>query len=209
MEKIALIFFLPIALVILLYSISLLDVNTQINNAPNIPMIHYQKLNLTTWWITGPRSPELIDGAYKTARDRLTSLYQNHTDPILEENLVSVYVNPHNNTIFVALIKSSGDIQSHIIDIMQPPSDVTVIFRKGSASLSDLEKYEKIVLTYENELARNNVTVTVITKTVNGTILMGIRNLDPPKAESIARILDGKIPLGVLELWDANENTVQ
>jgi hypothetical protein len=127
--------------------------------------------------------------------------YHNRTSPIVYKYTSGIKIEEENSTVLIGLVNNDTLIVNKYYSIMKPPPNLTLKFFQGTASMADLDVWTNIVFEKNDQLNDNNVTITFISGTVNGTLLLGVENLNQEKIIILQRIFRDDIPMGVLELY--------
>ena len=117
-------------------------------------------------------------------------------DPMLREVFIDIFGNSYNNTMFVVLTMINDTITQKVLALTYAPASVHIKFWKGMAPEYKLDGWlGKISL---SELRERGVPCTVIGKTENGTILIGLAEVKPEYVEIVQNYVKDKIPLNVI-----------
>lgn len=149
------------------------------------------------WFTQGHRQGKGSND-WTTVADRLRSVVQEENR--FSDVFVDIMGNSHNNTIFVVLTNLDEQTTDQVLQILNPPNDVSVRFLKGVAPRAMLEKWYSN-LDFEQLKKEIGWTGSVITG--NGTILISVEKLSPDVIQYANEGLDGKVPPGVLVLEEA------
>ena len=115
------------------------------------------------------------------------------------------YINPHNNTMFIALTTDEVEIKQEIISIMNADPEVSILFKPGKASFRQLDWIENVLYRNLELLNDNGINVVCFGKTVNGTMLMEVENIDQEKVDTISELLRDIIPIELLVLAEGGK----
>lgn len=202
--------YITLILIIVLTTPIFLPTITVQANDPSIwnaePKICWTLTTPKAWWLEGFSQGEPLSDWIQAA-DNLNEARQARSDTIINNYLSSIYVNDKNNTIFVGLKGIDDGIVNHILNIMNLSKEVTVKFTKGMVSLVELEDWEIKISSKLELLDTKNVQVLSCSKTVNGTILLGVKDLNQNKIDTIKEMFYGEVPMGILEIY--NETPAQ
>lgn len=162
----------------------------------------YHSRNWIDRWLVkeGPR-----DDAYRKTTERLHEVLQTHSSEIIDENYCIHYVNAWNNTIFVVSKSLDDDLKQAFLDVMKPPEEVTVLFRKSPASFIELDDWEDLIIEELDTLRERGVLVISLGKTVNGTLKLTVEDLDKEKVRIILDVINGKVPPGILVIFKVSK----
>lgn len=153
------------------------------------------------WWTEGyEEGPS--NYLYKKATRSLRAAYGNGSSVVIN-NLGQIFVNSHNNTVFVVLKDGNDDVKKAFLEIMNPPEGVTVIFREGPARMKDLEAWADEVGNQMDLLRSRGVDLTAIFISENATILLGINEIVPETIDTLKEVLRDRVPPGILLLFQA------
>jgi hypothetical protein len=117
-------------------------------------------------------------------------------DPMLREVFVDVFGNSYNNTMFVVLTVINETIVQKVLMLINAPEGVHIKFWKGMAPEYKLDEW--IGKIHLSELRERGVPCTVIGKTENGTILIGLAEVKPEYVEIVQNYVKDMIPLNVI-----------
>ncbi len=175
--------------------------DAQINAYGNEPIVHWNNSPIRTWWLD-PNYINAPRGEWISAADRLIFAYEGKNNLIINSQFSSIFVNDRNNTIFIGIKNTNETIINTFLETMKPSEEVTVKFIKAKASLNELEKWKKLLKNKQTELINNEIKITSIITTVNGTLALGIENINSNKIQEIKNILSSEIPMGIIELYN-------
>lgn len=149
------------------------------------------------WWYRGhekgPRDDAWSDPAY-----RLSEVLMAHSSEIIEENYCISYVNAVNNTIFIVSKSLDDEVKQAFLDVIQPPEVVTVLFRESMASYIEIKQWMDLIIEESATLKDKGVMIWTLSVDVNGTLKLGVQDLDKEKVRIILDVMEGKVPPGIL-----------
>ena len=162
----------------------------------------FQSRSWVDRWIVkeGPQ-----DDAWRKSADRLNEVLKAHSSEIIDENYCILYVNAYNNTIFIVSKSLDDEVEQAFLDVMKPPEEVTVLFRKGPASFIELDEWEDLIIEELDTLRERGVLVISLSKTVNGTLKLTVEDLEKEKVRIILDALEGKVPPGILVIFKGSK----
>jgi hypothetical protein len=149
------------------------------------------------WWYRGHRKGPR-DDAWSDSRDRLAEVLMAHSSEIIDENYCISYVNAVNNTFFIVSKSLDDEVKQAFLDILQPPENVKVLFRKGAASYIELMQWMDLIHEELYNLKDKGVLIVTVGVDANGTLTLGVQDLDKEKVRIILDVLEGKVPPGIL-----------
>jgi len=151
------------------------------------------------WWYRGIKKDKIY-GSYHDSTDALVDALKANVSDVLTNNYIIDYVNAYNNTVFVVVKSLDPEVKQAFLDVMKPKPGVTIIFRKGPVSFIEINKWFKVIRSELENLREKGVLVISYKLSVNGTIQIGINDIDSEKVEIILDVLDGRVPPGILVL---------
>lgn len=172
----------------------------------NHPNVRWEIGSAKPWWITDRR-----DGTPQRDYRTITNVLNDPNildDPLIQENLGIIYVNPYNNTVFVGVKNPTQDIKQHIMGRLPLQKNVTIIFKDVSANKIELDRYQNNVTRTMEELAKQGINWSSVTKNENSTISVGVVDLTPEKLATIENELKAVIPLELLVICNSGAITL-
>jgi hypothetical protein len=118
---------------------------------------------------------------------------------MFREIFCDVFVNPYNETIFVRVTDVSEETKQEILNVMKPPSRVTVVFLEAKYPYYKLEEWVENIAKQIPKMEESGIPWTSIC-IENGTILITLEAVKPEYVKAIVNLLKGKVPLDVITI---------
>ena len=161
------------------------------------PKVVYGGETPSLWWYRGHRKGPR-DDAWREPAERLNEVIIAHSSEIIDENYCISYVNAINNTIFIVSKSLDDEVKQVFLDVIQPPEEVTVLFRKSMVSYIEIMQWMDLIHEELHNLKDKGVMISAVGVDVNGTLKLGVQDLDKEKVRIILSVLEGKLPPGIL-----------
>jgi hypothetical protein len=161
------------------------------------PKVVYGGDTPSLWWYKGHRNGPR-DDAWMNSTDRLSEVLMAHSSEIIDENYCVSYVNAVNNTIFIVSKSLDAEVKQAFLDVIQPPEKVTVLFRESIASYIEIRQWMDLIIEESDTLRDKGVMIWALSVDVNGTLKLGVQDLDKEKVRILLDVMEGKVPPGIL-----------
>lgn len=152
------------------------------------------------WWITNKTEP--IKTEYENVAVSIQRLRQKDESE-LSKTFGSIYVNPHNNTIFILITDTSLQSINTISEEIGKTDEVTIIFRKAAVTYRELETYEKVIYNKWSSLKEKGALVTAHGITENATIIVELVSVNKLSVNALISKLP-EIPRELLVIRKGN-----
>lgn len=154
-----------------------------------------------SWWEKG-YDTGIVDNKYKTILNSIIDTDLQKEDNILKSCYSTIFVNPYNNTIFVVIKNLNDNNEKDILNYIKTTPDVKIMLRNGYATNEELQSWMDVLWDYKDILKGNDVSIFMYGVETDGKIHVGIQDLTKEKADTLKSIIAGKIPFGILCLFD-------
>jgi len=161
------------------------------------PKVVYGGSTPDLWFLKGhDKGP--VDYAYQKVTSRLVEVLEDHSSKTIDENYCIRYVNPYNNTIVIVSKSLDDEVKQAFLDVMKPPEKVTVLFRESIASYIEIRQWMDLIIEESDTLRDKGVMIWALSVDVNGTLKLGVQDLDKEKVRILLDVMEGKVPPGIL-----------
>ncbi|MCX6641906.1 MAG: hypothetical protein NTV15_00765 [Candidatus Bathyarchaeota archaeon] len=161
-----------------------------------------------SWWEKG-YDTGIVDNKYKPVLNSIIDTDLQTKDNILKSCYSTIFVNPYNNTIFVVIKNLNDDNEKDILNAIKTTPDVNIKLRNGYATNEELQSWMDVLWDYKDILKANDVSISMYGVETDGKIHVGIQFLTKEKADTLKSIMAGKIPFGILCVYDAGAATYE
>lgn len=134
--------------------------------------------------------------------NKITSIIRSNASFLLAEIYVNHVPNKHINTVYVSLTDTSTETTQKVLALIDPHQSARIEFIEAPAPRYKVDEWRQSLRHLWDRLWYNGVPITSMSITPNGTILLGMANINQEKIDKLEHIIEGKIPPGILVIHE-------